>query len=225
MNSNDNHSGYGIQALIDSLRNEGVDEGRARGTKIVEDAESRAEWMIQQAREEAADIVQKARKEAGYITQAGEEALHLAFRDIKLKLKDLLSQEFALQLKSLIQLKLSDPDTLTHLLLELTAVHDESVSRNVTVYLPEKAKSLADVRQDPSSLSQGPLAELISDLSRQMLEKGIRLELGQHHTAGVLIKLQGEEGVTIDYTDNAINEMLLHHLHPRFRAILEGLVR
>ena len=48
--------------------------------KIVEDAESRAEWMIQQAREEAADIVQKARKEAGYITQAGEEALHLAFR-------------------------------------------------------------------------------------------------------------------------------------------------
>ena len=31
MNSNDNHSGYGIQALIDSLRNEGVDEGRARG--------------------------------------------------------------------------------------------------------------------------------------------------------------------------------------------------
>ena len=49
-------SSHGIQALIDTLRQDGVTAGEEEGKRIVSEAETRAEWIIQQAEQEAGQI-------------------------------------------------------------------------------------------------------------------------------------------------------------------------
>ena len=55
MSNGDNavHVSSGVEALIQRLRDEGVESGRAQAEKIVADAETRAGWILKQAEEDA----------------------------------------------------------------------------------------------------------------------------------------------------------------------------
>ena len=44
------HAASGVEALIERLREQGVEQGQQRAAELVEEAERRAEWLLQQAR-------------------------------------------------------------------------------------------------------------------------------------------------------------------------------
>ena len=190
--------------------------------RIVSDAEQRAEWIIKQAKEEAEAIKQAAEQDARFVKEAGQDALDLAFRDIKLKLKDELSIQFSEQLRKLVEKELQDPDTLKSLLISAvarTAIPDEPL----TIVLPDKTKGINELREDPKSLEQGALVELVSDTAQKMLTKGVEVRLGSNFNSGLTFLLDDGK-VSIEVTDQSLSSMLLQHLQPRFRAILEGVV-
>lgn len=212
----------GVQALIDIIHEKGVDAGKEEGLRIVEEAEKRAEWIINQANEEAEQIKQKADKEADFIRHAGKDSLELAFRDIKLKLKDDLSSQFASQLKRLIRHEMQDPDTLKKLLMQAASkcrVPDEEMK----ILLPEQVLGLDELRQDPSSIEQGALVEVLSAVASSLFESGVEFKLSPDVKAGMTFSLRDGE-IVIEATDKALTELLLAHLQPRFRALLEGVV-
>ena len=212
----------GVQELIDQIREKGVSEGKNEGMRIVSDAEQRAEWIIKQAKEEAEAIRHAAEQDARFVTVAGQDALDLAFRDIKLKLKDELSIQFSEQLRKLVEKELQDPDTLKALLISAvskTAIPDEPL----TIVLPDKTKGISELREDPKSLEQGALVELVSDTAKKMLSKGVEVRLGSNFNSGLTFLLDDGK-VSIEVTDQSLSSMLLQHLQPRFRAILEGVV-
>lgn len=68
----------GVQALIERLRQEGVDAGRSEAEKLVEEAESRAKWIVSQAQEEADRLLTKARETVEREKTAADEALQVA---------------------------------------------------------------------------------------------------------------------------------------------------
>ncbi len=215
-------SASGVQELIDQIREKGVNEGKTEGTRIVEDAEQRAEWIIKQAKEEAESIRQDAEENSRFVKDAGKDALGLAFRDIKLKLKDELSIQFSDQLRKLVDKELQDPNTLKSLLISAvskTTIPDEQL----TIILPEKVKGINELREDHKSLEQGPLVELVSDTAKKMLTKGVDIRLDNTMNSGLTFLLNDGE-VTVEITDKSLSDMLLQHLQPRFRAILEGVV-
>ncbi|WP_293264640.1 hypothetical protein [Neptunomonas sp.] len=215
-------SASGVQELIDQIRDKGVNEGKTQGSRIVEDAELRAEWIIKQAKEEAEAVKQEADENYRFVTEAGKGALALAFRDIKLKLKDELSIQFSEQLRKLVEKELQDPETLKLLL--ISAVSKISIPEEPQVIvLPDRAVGINELREDSRSLEQGVLVELVSDTAKKMLTKGVDIRLDSTINNGFVLLLNDGE-ITVEVTDKSLSNMLLKHLQPRFRAILEGVV-
>ncbi len=217
-----NGNSKGIEELIELLKNKGVVAGKEEGTRIVEDAQHRADWLISQAKEEAARIKADAEREAQFIHQAGKESLQTAFRDIKLRLKDELSNQFAAQLRELIQHELENADTLK-LLLQNAASKVELDDEPMEIILPEKVLGLEELRQDPASLKSGPLMGVLSEVTRQLLSSEVQFTTNTQQQGGIVFSLKDGE-IKVELTDEALTELLLRHLQPRFRAVLEGVV-
>lgn len=217
-----NLTSKGIQELIDQLRDKGVNAGKEESEKLVADAESRASWIMEQAQAQATEIREAAEKDAEFIRKAGADSLEMAYRDIKMKLRDELSQQFARQLGKLIVQELQDPDTLKQLLLS-AAARSQLPDEPVRITLPERAVGLEELRSDPAQLQGGPLVEMVSDVATQLFSQGVEISTAGRSRAGLSISL-GEGEVNVDLTDEALQDLLLAHLQPRFRAILEGVV-
>jgi V/A-type H+-transporting ATPase subunit E len=80
----------GIQALIERLRQQGVEAGRAARDQLVTEAEHEAEKIVKAAREKATEIVDDARREAERLETSGEDALRVAVRDTVLRMRETL---------------------------------------------------------------------------------------------------------------------------------------
>lgn len=212
----------GIQELIDEIRLKGVTAGEEESTRIVQDAEQRARWILEQAEEQAEATHNKAEQDAEFIRTAGKESLELAFRDIRAKLRDELAQQFAQQLEKMIAQELHDPDTLKKLLMS-AAGRSTLKDEEMAILLPERAVGLEELRQDPDALQKGPLIELVSSIAGELFSSGVTVEGGGRGEAGMHILLRDGQ-VSVDLSEKALTEVLLRHLQPRFRAILEGLV-
>tara|TARA_R110001592_G_scaffold52649_9_gene161382 strand:- start:104890 stop:105564 length:675 start_codon:yes stop_codon:yes gene_type:complete len=217
----ENRNSQGIQELIELLREKGVTEGKEASIKIIEEAEKRAEWILNQTNEEAKSVLAKAHEEAEFIRKAGSDSLTIAFRDIKLRLKDDLSKQFASQLNELIRCELRNPETLKLLLINAISniqIHDE----NMDIILPEKVLGIEELRQTPDSLKGGALVEILSEVTRNLLKSEVCFKTGSSK-AGIVFSLRDGE-IQVDLTDEALTQLILSHLQPRFRAILEGVV-
>ncbi|MBZ9558404.1 MULTISPECIES: ATPase [unclassified Modicisalibacter] len=214
---------HGVQTLLDTLREQGVEAGRQEAARLVEDAEQRADWLLAQAREEAERITREANAEAEQLREGGRQALTLAYRDLCLTARDTFSQQFASELQSLVREALDTPDVLARLLQAAatrSAVPDDTEGEAL---LPERVIGLAELRDDPQALHEGALPDLLVQVARAMLARGITLRGDPDVDAGVHFVLD-DGRVHVDLSDQALAALLLRHLQPRFRALLEGVV-
>lgn len=212
----------GVQELIDEIREKGVAEGREQGARIVADAEARAEWIVEQAQEEARRVMQAAESEAAFIREAGKEALHIALRDVLLRLRDELSEHLGHELQSMIGQKLQQQDALSALLKGVAArVAGEAVPEELLI--PDSVVGLEALKANPQALSEGMLPQLLTEVLGQLMKKGVTVLASSAVTNGC--QLQYQDGmVTIDLNEEVLSTVLMAHLQPRFRAILDGVV-
>ncbi len=215
----------GVEALIERLRDEGVDEGRSKAQRIISEAETRASWMISQAREEAERITRRAKEEARRSQKGAEEAMLIAARDALLSVKAELTQQFAGKIRRLVSETVSKEKILEQMVLELVGrtrneVGDEG---KVEVILPRDVVGVDELRRNISDLKEGPLSNFIRAQARDMVRDGISFGVSETEEGGLRLKLEGGE-VELDITDHAVAELLLQHLQPRFRALLEGII-
>jgi V/A-type H+-transporting ATPase subunit E len=223
--SQDSKVAFGVEALIERLRNEGVGSGRTEAEKIVKDAGAEAQRVLSKAKEEAEQIVSRARTEAANLEKAGRQALEVAARDTTLDLKNRLSRRAAHELERLVGEELQRQEILEKLILEVAGQAREKAIGNgaVEILLPEKLVSLEDIAKDPTHLQSGPLGRLAELVARNMLRQGVTLTSSANVKAGIKVRLT-EKGIDLDLGDKAIAGLLLQHLQPRFRALLEGIV-
>ncbi len=217
----------GVEALIDRLREEGVAAGRAEADRIVKDAEERAARLLADAEREARETVEAARKEADAYRAAGEAALKAAMRDAVLTMKGELMERFSENVRRFVGRDLADAELLKTLVLEVAGrVRPlvEAADGRVEVILPEKAAGLEELRANPEELQEGRLTSLVLGLTREMLKEGVTIAVTEEVPSGIRVKIV-DEGVELDVSEEAVAALLLKHLQPRFRAILEGVVR
>jgi V/A-type H+-transporting ATPase subunit E len=195
----------GVEALIERLRQQGVEAGRAEAGSIVAD-----------------------RREIRALQTGGEEALRIAMRDTVLRLKAELSERFSAEVRRLIAVAMDQEAFLKQLILEVAARAREEAGvdagQPVQVLLPRALVGLEELRRNPLELREGSLSHFVLSLAGNVLTEGVTFGVADDETRGIRLYLRDKD-VTIDLTDEKVAALLLAHLQPRFRAILEGTVK
>ncbi len=218
----------GVDALIAKLREQGVAAGRSEGNRIVAEAKAKAKQIVDKAQEEAKSHSEASRKEAASYQAAGEEAIKTAMRDTILDMKSYLMQRFSSDVKRLVAREIREEALLRQIILEVAGRARERVegvdAEQLEVILPEKMVGLAELRQDPDELQKGKLTDFVLGLSNDILREGVTFSASDDIESGIRVHMVDKD-VTLDLTDEAIASLLLQYLQPRFRAILEGIVK
>ncbi|MCC7335421.1 MAG: hypothetical protein IT422_10000 [Pirellulaceae bacterium] len=214
----------GVEELIGRLREQGVEEGKAQADALMEQTRLKAERHLDEAKREADGLLQRARENAEKTKRAGEEAVQLAVRDAILSLKSEMVDQFSDRVRRLVSRELNDGDFLKQLILEIGGRSAPDRDQSAKLLLPNDAIGLEQLRSDPEEVKEGNLSHFVASITKEMLRDGLELGTREDTSAGIRIQLL-DENVEIELTDEAIAELLLRHLVPRFRAIMEGIIQ
>ncbi len=218
----------GVEQLIERLRREGVEAGEQQAAEIIAQAKKQADAIVRQAQQEAEEILDKTHEQTRTVRQAGEEALKLATRDAVIKLRDTLLNSFSQEVARTVSQKMADKELLARLIIELAGRVRQKMAldqrQHIEIYLPEEVMGVEELKQNPEELARGVLSQLTSDIAEKMLRQGVTIQVDSRLDKGVIIQLQDEK-IRIDFTDEMVSDLLLAHLQPRFRALLQGIVK
>jgi V/A-type H+-transporting ATPase subunit E len=218
----------GVEALIERLREEGVAAGRATAQEIEAEARRQAAQTVREAQGRAEQLVTEARKASEALRKGGEEALRIAMRDTVLHLKGQLMEQFSAEVRRLIAVAMDQEDFLRQLILEVAGRAREQAGvddgQPVRLLLPRALVGLEDLRRNPLELREGSLSHFVLSVAGNVLAEGVSFGVAGDDARGIRLQLEGKD-VGIELTDAAVADLLLQHLQPRFRAILEGTVK
>lgn len=215
---------HGVQELIDRLKGEGVDEGRKRAETLVEEARTQAVAIVQEAQNEALLVRRQADLAAAQTQSAMTAALELAVRDAMLKLKEEILERISDQLREVIRQPMADPEFFKEWLIEITRDALPTHPGPRRLLLSQDVVSDEQLRQNPDDLARDSLDAFVALLARDVLSRGIEIASTPDHQLGIRIDLVDQD-VRIDLTQDAVSRLLLRHLTPRFRGMMEGIVR
>ena len=214
----------GVQELISRLRDEGVKAGREKSDQIVQEAQEQASRIVAQAKAEAEELLSKARSEIERDKAAAIESLRVAFRDTELKMEAELKARFAAHVKRLVSVEMRDVKFLRQIILAVAglAAGDKACGEKPTeVLLPENLFKTDKIGTQLTEDGQDNMRHLVLGISSEMLEEGVDLKPSASIGGGIRIRLVGED-LEIDLSDQAISDLLLQNLLPRYRAIVSG---
>jgi len=218
----------GVENLIQRLREQGVEPGKEKAEKIVLDAQKRAEWIIEEAEREAELLISHAQQKIDALRASGEDALKLATRDALLKLRDTLLSSFSQEVQRVVGQKLDHDAFLEQLILQLAGQVREQLDldnkENISILLPNSPIGVNELKNNPEALATGSLTHFSAAIAADMLRAGVLVKTSDEVGRGLIIKL-GDEGLVVDFTEEAISALLLEHLQPRFRVLLQGIVK
>lgn len=216
--ANENRQTSGVQELIAELQQQGVAKGRADAEKIVADARQHAMRLVDDSKREAESIVSEARAEAERMRASGEAAVRLAGRDAVLALAEQFREEFAAKARAFVGRALDDDKFLRQLLLEIArAATPERGGAPSTVLLPSPEPGELAA---PSQEAEEKLNQLALALGGEALRGGIAFDVADFDGPGVRVRI-ADQDVEVDLTAEAMTRLLLQHLSPRFREIIE----
>jgi V/A-type H+-transporting ATPase subunit E len=217
---------HGVDALIDKLRNDGVAAGQAEAEKLRAEAKAEAARIVAEAKREAEELKKKARTETDNYRAAGEEALNTAMRDAVLTMKAGLTDRFKADVERLVTKEMSDPELLRQMILEVVGRAGEGANLNgrASVVLPARVATQEDIKQNADDIQSGKLTKYVLGLTAKMLRESIELHAADDVQEGIRVRAE-DQGVVLDLTDKAVASLLMEHLQPRFRAVLEGVIR
>lgn len=217
---------HGVEALISRLRAQGVEAGRAEKNRIIAAAEREGEKIIKEAREKAALIVEEARQEAQRLRSSGEDALRVAMRDTVLRMRETLRKRLEAQVRSLVSEQVVDREFVRKLILEVAQrarrASGAGEAENVEILLPPEVIGLEELQARPEEL-QSRLSQFAKEIASATWREGISIGALEPGGRGIRLRLKDQE-LEVDLSDRAIADLLLQHLQPRFRAVLEGTV-
>lgn len=218
-----NNVSVGVQELIEKLRTQGVANGRTEADKLIADARITADRILAEARLQATDLISTAKKKADFSTKAGEESLALASRNAVLELKEFLLQRFSERIRWAVARSMEDQGILTKMIIEVAGRNNLCGEENIEVILPRQIIGVEDLCKHPEELKEGSLAYFVVRQSKEMLSNGITFKVGDEKQTSMTFRLR-EKNIEIDLDNTSVSAMLLKHLQPRFRALLEGII-
>ena len=216
----------GVDTLIAKLRSDGIDAGTQKAEQIIAEAKADAAKLLADAKTDADKALSDARRASDRYETAGKEALNTAMRDAVLTMKSTLMAKFEIDVQRMVSETLADPEMLKQMVLELVgrARADTGANEGAEVILPAQVVGPDAIRENADDIQSGKLTKFVLGLSQKMLQDGITLHASDDLQGGIKAKLDKDD-ILLDLSDGAIASLLMQHLQPRFRAVLEGVIR
>lgn len=207
-----------VQALIDRIRDQGVQSANQEAVRILAEAEAKASQLLAEAQKQIEQLRAKATADIEAEQAAAQEALKISARDTVLRLKNGVSAAFETFVRRLVTTATQDRELMKNLVLVLAGHSAEEFikDKQIQILLSE---ALLTGKSDPKLRDLGK--QTILSLSSDMLREGVELIPSSVTEGGAKVRLVGEQ-LEIDLSDKAISKMLAAHLLPRFQAILTG---
>jgi len=215
---------HGVQELIERLRQDGVNKGRDEANRVIEEAHAHAKQILDNARIEAEKIVKKAASEAKHLENSAREAVNLAARDTVLDLKASLTRQFSKRIGAMVQDLLVDKDFLKNVILAIGAdIGEEGQKQSqLEILLPADIIGLEELRRNPEKVSEGKLGQFVLASSMDMFREDVTIGVAENSTLTIRMV---DDNLEINLDEAMISQLLLAHLLPRFRALLEGAIQ
>lgn len=216
----------GVEELITRLREQGVAAGRTEADRLIAEARAEAQRTLAQARQQAQQIVEQARTEAQTLESSGRQALELALRDAVLALKSQLMERFRGEVRQLVGEEQQKQELLEKMIVEVVGRVREEADRSgqIEVILPRHIAGLEELSQNPQELEHGVLTRFVQLVSQGLLREGVSFGVASDQRQGLRLRLVDRD-VVLDLSEATVAETILQHLQPRFRALLEGVVK
>jgi V/A-type H+-transporting ATPase subunit E len=214
----------GVQELISRLRDEGVKAGREKSDQILREAQEQAAQIVAQAKAEAEALLSKARNEIEREKAAALESVRVAIRDTELKMEAEVKADFAAHVRRLVSVEMSDKKFLRQMILGIAGMaagEKACEDKPVEVLLPKDLFESDEKHTRLTEKGQERVRRLVLGISGDMLRDGVDLKPSDDISGGIRIRLVGED-LEIDLSDQAISDLLLQNLLPRYRAIVSG---
>ena len=205
----------GVKELIERIRDEGVHSARAEADRILTQAKARAARIVADAKAEAAAIKKEARASMEREQTATIEALRIAARDTELELRSAIMSGFEEHVRRLVTDVTTDSSVLRDMILVLAgrAADDLIQDKDAVIFVPDRLADEVSAELD-EFLRKSAVA-----LSGNVLRQGIELIPSNEVQGGARVRLVGED-LEIDMSDQALSQMMLKLLLPRYRKIL-----
>jgi V/A-type H+-transporting ATPase subunit E len=205
----------GVKVLIDRIRDEGVQSARDEADRIISDAKAQAARIVSEAKAEAASVKKEAHAAMEREQTATIEALRIAARDTGLELRSAIMSAFEEHVRRLVTDVTTDGSVLRDMILVLAgrAAGEFIKDKDAVILIPNRlADEVSEQLED--FLKQSSVA-----FSADVLRKGVELIPSNEIQGGARVRLVGED-LEIDLSDEALSEMMLKMLLPRYRRIL-----
>ena len=205
----------GVKELIDRIRDEGVQSARDEADRILSEAKAQAARIVSDAKAEAAVMKKEAQAAMEREQTAAIEALRIAARDTGLELRSAIMSAFEEHVRRLVTDVTTDGSVLRDMILVLAgrAAEDLIKGKDAAILVPSR---LAD---EVSAELEEFLQRSTVAFSADVLRKGVELIPSSQVQGGARVRLVGED-LEIDLSDEALSEMMLKLLLPRYRKIL-----
>ena len=195
-----------LQALIERLQREAVDEGQRRARTIIDEAEATAAATTRAAEAEAQRLLERTRRDAEAYTERSRVALEQAGRDLLINVRQSIDALMASLVHESLQ-EVLKPDLLGEMLVKMAEAYAARGGRE---------------RRLAVLLSNDDLDAMVQLYSQRLAEKlphGIGLRLDNSVVQGFRVALV-DEHVEHDLTIDAIAAALTHHLRPHLAQLL-----
>jgi V/A-type H+-transporting ATPase subunit E len=205
-----------VQALIDRIRDQGVQSANQEAARILAEAEAKASQLLADAQKQVEQLRAKATADIEAEQAAAQEALKLSARDTVTRLKNLVSTAFETFVRRLVTTATQDRELMKNLILVLAGHSADEFIKDKQIQI---LMSDAILTGQPDPKLRELSKQTILSLSSDMLREGVELIPSSNVEGGAKVRLVGEQ-LEIDLTDKAIAKMLAGLLLPRFHALL-----
>lgn len=217
----------GVQDLIDRLRSEGVESGRSEAERLIEEANAEKRRILEEAEQEAQRRKDAAQQEVDRMKQAAQDSLHQAARDTVLDLRQQMLEHFRADVRNLVSTEMREQEVIKQLILQAAARAGEEIAAydpdHLEIVLPREVPGLAELTDDPDSLEQDQLVRLVNAITGDRLRAGLTFRVADDRQQGIRV-VASDQDIEFDLSEQAMADLILTHLQPRFRALLDGLV-
>lgn len=212
----------GVQELIARLHEDGVKAGQQQADQLIREAQEKAAKIVADAKAEAERLLQQAHARIQQDEMNANEALRIAARDTELELESGLKKEFESHVRRLVAKEVRDEQFLEQLLSAVVCSTAAKIPQDqaIEVLLPESVFQTGE-REGVTETSKERLKNFVRRATSDILREGVALFPASELHGGIQVRLKGQD-VVYDFSENALSELILKHLLPRYRAIVEG---
>jgi V/A-type H+-transporting ATPase subunit E len=192
-----------LQGLLDKIYQEGVKKAEEEKARIIADAKKAADETVARAKTEAEELRKKADSDAAASEKRGKEAVRQAARDVILALKDDLHSRLDKVVRHCAGEAMT-PDLMGKIILEIVKKSNDA-GAGIELILGAA---------DADKMSKYLGGSIVSELKSKP-----EIIADKETGAGLKIGFKGSD-VFLDFSDNALSEMICKYAGPKLAEIL-----